>query len=395
MNRETGAPPLMGALLFFVSSILCAWKILWLLTLHGDVQLLTRYSHGCNGLLPLTSIYEKESCMNYTENCHLPQWEEQDRVLRTDFNNAFAALEVIGADHARVRAVEDALIRDAYRREVRGRVCHGPYGALDGMWVNALTTREDAGGDGHGWNGKYGVSLGGGYLPTVEGIKESKKEISEISTIGEAANRNYQAAAEFVSNGYGTMTALSCYFNRWYNSKENLTITIRLLRLDTNQQVAEAGPLTSGPDLYTTFPVNFPMEANIPYRLEFDYPEDAQFTGLAGFCFASEHYTGATWMTFAPRQAAGTITQKINAPEGTKGAIALLRWSGGGAASLEFNKTKPEPVRSRETVNACGEACTETEYLIDPLPAGTLSIVLRMKQSGEPLKVFDYGLIWQ
>ena len=270
----------MRALLFFVSSMLCAWKILRLLTLHGDVQLLTRYSHGCNGLLPLTSIYEKESCMNYTENCHLPQWEEEDRVLRTDFNNAFAALEVIGADHARVRAVEDALIRDAYRREVRGHVCHGPYGALDGMWVNALTTREDAGGDGHGWNGKYGVSLGGGYLPTVEGIKESKKEISEISTIGEAANRNYQAAAEFVSNGYGTMTALSCYFNRWYNSKENLTITIRLLRLDTNQQVAEAGPLTSGPDLYTTFPVNFPMEANIPYRLEFDYPEDAQFTGL-------------------------------------------------------------------------------------------------------------------
>ena len=52
MNRETGESPLMGALLFFVSSMLCAWKILWLLTLHGDVQLLTRYSHGCNGLLP-------------------------------------------------------------------------------------------------------------------------------------------------------------------------------------------------------------------------------------------------------------------------------------------------------------------------------------------------------
>ena len=31
--------------------------------------------------------------MNYTKNYHLPQWEEDDRVLRSDFNNAMAALE--------------------------------------------------------------------------------------------------------------------------------------------------------------------------------------------------------------------------------------------------------------------------------------------------------------
>ena len=31
--------------------------------------------------------------MNYTEKYHLPQWEESDRVMRTDFNNAMAALE--------------------------------------------------------------------------------------------------------------------------------------------------------------------------------------------------------------------------------------------------------------------------------------------------------------
>lgn len=31
--------------------------------------------------------------MNYTQKYHLPQWEESDRILRTDFNNAMAALE--------------------------------------------------------------------------------------------------------------------------------------------------------------------------------------------------------------------------------------------------------------------------------------------------------------
>lgn len=31
--------------------------------------------------------------MNYTEKYHLPQWDETDRVLRTDFNEAMSSLE--------------------------------------------------------------------------------------------------------------------------------------------------------------------------------------------------------------------------------------------------------------------------------------------------------------
>ena len=31
--------------------------------------------------------------MNYTEKHHLPQWEESDRILRTDFNSAMASIE--------------------------------------------------------------------------------------------------------------------------------------------------------------------------------------------------------------------------------------------------------------------------------------------------------------
>lgn len=31
--------------------------------------------------------------MNYTENYHLPQWEETDRIMRVDFNEAMAGIE--------------------------------------------------------------------------------------------------------------------------------------------------------------------------------------------------------------------------------------------------------------------------------------------------------------
>ena len=174
--------------------------------------------------------------MKYTEKCRLPQWDETDRVLRTDFNDAFAGLERIGADHGQLRWMAGNLIRDAYRREVQGRILHGRCGLSDSMWINALETREEAGGDGHGWNGKYGVFLGGGALPTVEGIRANAKEISEIRTLGTDEDNIHQAAAEFVSNGYGTLVNLSCYFNRWYNSTENLSITIRLIRTDTGKQ---------------------------------------------------------------------------------------------------------------------------------------------------------------
>ena len=31
--------------------------------------------------------------MNYTEKYHLPQWEETDRIMRTDFNQMCADME--------------------------------------------------------------------------------------------------------------------------------------------------------------------------------------------------------------------------------------------------------------------------------------------------------------
>ena len=66
--------------------------------LHQTMQLLPRYSLGCNGFLPLT-LNKKENCMNYTVKYHLPQWEESDRVMRTDFNQMCADIDS-GIDRA-------------------------------------------------------------------------------------------------------------------------------------------------------------------------------------------------------------------------------------------------------------------------------------------------------
>ena len=58
--------------------------------------------------------------MNYTENYHLPQWDETDRILRRDFNNAMANLENGLTDNRNTSAErEDALERLTYDRFCR------------------------------------------------------------------------------------------------------------------------------------------------------------------------------------------------------------------------------------------------------------------------------------
>ena len=55
--------------------------------------------------------------MNYTEKYHLPQWEEADRVMRTDFNNAMSALDegLAQAQETADGAAVPALVTGTYR----------------------------------------------------------------------------------------------------------------------------------------------------------------------------------------------------------------------------------------------------------------------------------------
>ena len=55
--------------------------------------------------------------MNYTENYHLPQWDETDRIMRADFNRMCADMEA-GLPKTARDAAEDTLsiIKKAYRQ---------------------------------------------------------------------------------------------------------------------------------------------------------------------------------------------------------------------------------------------------------------------------------------
>ena len=48
--------------------------------------------------------------MNYTQNYHLPQWVETDRILRTDFNDMASAIDAALGDHSETLAEHAAAI---------------------------------------------------------------------------------------------------------------------------------------------------------------------------------------------------------------------------------------------------------------------------------------------
>ena len=104
--------------------------------------------------------------MNYTENYHLPQWVETDRIMRTDFNQMCLNMEN-GLTERSVDASKawDSLLRIS-RRMLSGRLekfdRNGIY-SVNGLLFNPLTDAAMAEElSGTAWHERLGVYTGRG-----------------------------------------------------------------------------------------------------------------------------------------------------------------------------------------------------------------------------------------
>ena len=72
--------------------------------------------------------------MKYTENYHLPQWDETDRIMRTDFNRMCADMEaglernlaLAAADAAKSQATADKAVTDAAKAQSKADAAYSP-----------------------------------------------------------------------------------------------------------------------------------------------------------------------------------------------------------------------------------------------------------------------------
>lgn len=338
--------------------------------------------------------------MNYTENFRLPQWEEGDRVMRVDFNRMCGVLEdaLTASDRARRRL--ERLARDAYRQTVQDWMHHGCGGLTDSMWVNALECREAAGGDGHGWNGRYGVSFGPGSLPNVDTVQSSAVEEAYITNA--YTEKSLRAAVTFTSDGYGLLEKVGIwsYLNANHNNNQEYSFTIKLTRLDTGELVAEAGPFMSessyGTNLRTYKTVNFPMEAGVSYRMEYEVPSGSRYVGQGGFTLVPRPMVYSdNPLFFAERETDTTYTGSAETPEGISEAVGLIRWYGGGSVTLSAGSADVKEIATREAVNALGEPCMETEFSVANLPEGKFEVAAHIQRDSGDFTLYDFGLIWK
>lgn len=342
--------------------------------------------------------------MNYTGKYHLPQWEETDRIMRTDFNNAMAAIETGMAGNAgNAEDLRSRLLpmgRDAYRAAVQQRVHHGTGGASETMWINSLSSPEDAGNNGDGWTGSYGLLLGERALPTEEGIRATATDRVEINTTYFPSSAK-TAAITFTADGYGMLEKVRLSSTIYANyPSEECSFTITCTRLDGKGGVQTAGPFTTvsyNNTKYTTwYTVNFRLEDGVSYRMEYTVPEDTSFRGKHGFVLKDPEYQEPLLsLTFTERPSPQSVTKTIIPPVGYTGAAGLLRWNGDGSVGLTLNGSSLTPVSQRDGVNALGGSCQEWEYSIDQLPEETLTLTLQMTKGEGDLWIYDYGLIWQ
>ena len=141
--------------------------------------------------------------MNYTKNYHLPQWEETDRIMRTDFNRMCADMEAGMTENARtaadVRQNSDALDQKILARLRRAAYNH--YSTVQDMdpvpWQVGVFHQNPAK-DGTGvtsaplLNGVYyagknpaGTSLGSGssYMQEVAQMTLVKNNLAACTTL--------------------------------------------------------------------------------------------------------------------------------------------------------------------------------------------------------------------
>ncbi|MCI8657455.1 MAG: hypothetical protein HFF72_08460 [Oscillospiraceae bacterium] len=115
--------------------------------------------------------------MNYTEKYHLPQWEETDRIMRTDFNDAMARIEV---------GLSDTVERDAEIEAKAEAAAVLPYAA--GTYVG---------------NGET-VTITTGFRPrfVIITAQEPTLQGNIINNIALVGPKNFQFMVELKDSGF-------------------------------------------------------------------------------------------------------------------------------------------------------------------------------------------------
>ena len=320
---------------------------------------------------------------SYTPHYHLHQWEPEDKFLRTDFNEDFAALDA-ALDRAEGRTADHAyhLYNLMLQNEYEGKYT----GYRSALLFDGFLDRD-------------GVAGKTGFLQTGGRLALDRTGQGDVALGSGGGSNREETTRSLLMAGGGVITGFLCYL---YASRAVSTRAELEYRLTVNDETAAEGS--------TSFPA--PAEGKTEERTislpntDVRAGDRCQFwiKSLTGWIDVRKagngNGLGGTLRVRSGAAETGTMTGKaLPLPEG-RGAMAWVRHKGGAVAlSLKgsagtFPMTAGTARASQDLMT--GTACTEQSFRLDrALSAGNWSVILTGTRGGseESMEVFDYGVI--
>lgn len=320
---------------------------------------------------------------SYTPHYHLHQWEPEDKFLRTDFNEDFAALDA-ALDRAEGRTADHAyhLYNLMLQNEYEGKYT----GYRSALLFDGFLDRD-------------GVAGKTGFLQTGGRLALDRTGQGDVALGSGGGSNREETTRSLLMAGGGVITGFLCYL---YASQAVSTRAELEYRLTVNGETAAEGS--------TSFPA--PAEGKTEERTislpntDVRAGDRCQFwiKSLTGWIDVRKagngNGLGGTLRVRSGAAETGTMTGKaLPLPEG-RGAMAWVRHKGGAVAlSLKgsagtFPMTAGTARASQDLMT--GTACTEQSFRLDrALSAGNWSVILTGTRGGseESMEVFDYGVI--
>lgn len=347
--------------------------------------------------------------MNYTENYQLPQWEETDRIMRIDFNDAMAGIErglshekterlaleeqmrlaEAGTSAAARTAIQNGLFRLAYNRwyyltslaEVPRQVGFFRQGFArdEKSPVGGMLQMED-----RLWTANGDAAL------TLDNLRPTFKQLSTISS-----NKSSDTfSMTFTPPASGWLTALWLTGNYSGNTGAHNSGACTLRMYDDAKNTLLASISTSLHFASTSgagkkkIPMDYILHGKQKYRIE------VQLAALDITCGYQADLNGDCLEVIGRKQETTAFSHRFQLDEASQGGMILVHydtWGTGGGVSMDWQGETFAPYKIR-TVTDQGRTVKEAEFRIGrAIPAdSTATLNVRCEKGGE-FSLYGWG----
>ena len=345
--------------------------------------------------------------MNYTKNYHLPQWDENDRIMRADFNrmcadmeagltgNAETAEKLQQSSSAQNKQTVDRLFRSAYNHYCLVENMD-PFPGQTGVFHQNFG-KDPSGSDGTvPWNGSRFAGKNRAPLNSSM-LTQSYQQITPLRIVKNNLAASTPMTAKFKAPASGCVNNYSLIGN-FINSDINASFRLRFTLTNQKTGGIEYSSTATFTNQYDnagfSYFVNAPLYflGGTEYLITV-YPLDAicdmQQAGLA--------FGDRTVVQNIANEGIVTAARTFYEPEGGSGGMAVLRCViGGEGGTLRFlwDGAERQPDFIRIARMGSGQAFEEYVYLRSDSISPSSSLSLRFEcNDGGSFLLHDWGMM--